>query len=83
MLARQSDDGHMWVVIDDDGAALLELFEQTIAGRLALVVDIRFVGQAKNKNSASLDGLASVVKGLRDSLDDVVRHGGTLAFHVR
>ena len=55
VFACRPDDGHMRIVIGDDGAALLEFFEQSITWRLAFVVNIGLVGKTEDKDSAPFD----------------------------
>ena len=57
VFARRANDRHMGIVIGDDGPALLQLLKQPIARRFALVVDIRLVGQTKNEDPTSFNGL--------------------------
>ena len=57
-------------------AALREFFEQPVARRLPFVIHVGFVGKAKDKNPAALDRFAPVIERIRNTVNDIIRHGG-------
>jgi len=61
MLAGVLDLGDVGVVVGDGCSALLELLHEDIAGRFAVVVDVRFVGHAEEEDAGSVDGFAIFV----------------------
>ena len=76
MLAAGANDGHMRIVVGDLRAALLEEVEQHVAGRLAVVVYVRLVGQANDENLAAVEGFFLRVERLLQTMHHIHRHGG-------
>src|SRR2546428_1841650 len=62
------------VVNDDSGAHAFEPLADLLYGGELDVPHVRLVGHSQDRYPRILDGLANLVQGLRDELDDVVGH---------
>jgi len=67
--------GNVRVVVADPRPFPDQQFHDLEAGRLARVVHVFLVGHAQEQELAALDGLAPVVAGVGDPLDDVRGQG--------
>lgn len=75
MFAGFGDDGNERVVVVDQSPGCFEFFNQDIAGRLPVIVDIRLVGETENENFAAIDGFFLIIESGHGAADDVIRHG--------
>ena len=76
VLAGLADDGEVVVVVVHHRAAGFELLHEDVGGGLAVVVDVRLVGEAEDEDPGAFDGLGAVVEGLGHAVDHPVGHGG-------
>jgi len=76
MLAGFRHDRHVGIVVADLRAVLLEEVHDHVRGALAVVVDVRLVGESDAQHLRALERLAVVVERLHAALDHVVGHGG-------
>ena len=67
-------DGKEGIVVVEHGATAGEQFEQLEGRRFAEIVDILFIGHAKQKDFGALDGFAAIVERGGDRVHHVVRH---------
>jgi hypothetical protein len=78
-------------VISHVGATVRKFLEQPVVGRLPFIIYVGFVGKAEYKNPTAFYCFALVIEGLRNTVNDVVWHGGidlagqlnSLAFQVK
>ena len=74
VFAGRADLGDVRVVVVDGCAFGGEFFEKREAGRLALVADVRFVGEAEDEDTAAVDRFFVGIERLGDDFDDMVWH---------
>ena len=76
VVAHGGQHGNMGVAIRDECAATLKQLHDFKRGRLARVVDVLLVSDAKNANTTPLDRLAGFIERFRHPVDDIFGHGG-------
>src|ERR1700729_2399789 len=74
MFAHPRERRYVRIAVGYFSTEVAELFHQVHRRRLADVIDILFIGNAKNEDVASLDRFALSVEGARDLGYDIIRH---------
>src|SRR5947208_7907125 len=65
---------NIWIVIGHLCASFCQQLHQRITGRLALIIDVRLIGQTQNQNLGAVDGLASRVERICDRAHNMLGH---------
>src|SRR6266404_6204668 len=76
MFARRFNHRHEGIVILHLRASLTQKVHQNVTGRFALVIHVWLVSQAQDQRAATLDRLALAIQRVRDTMHNVLGHGG-------
>src|SRR6266403_4930806 len=76
MFARRFNHRHEGIVILHLRASLTQKVHQNVTGRFALVIHVWLVSQAQDQYAATLDRLALAIQRVRDTMHNVLGHGG-------
>ena len=74
MFASWFNHRNIWIVIGHLCASFCQQLHQRITGRLALIIDVRLIGQTQNQNLGAVDGLASRVERICNRADNMLGH---------
>src|SRR5262245_42384969 len=65
---------HIRIIVSDMCTALLQHLHERITWRLTLVINIGLIRQPDNEDPTAFDGLAAIIQGIANLMNDVLWH---------